>query len=435
MASQAIERDFLQQKCAMKIHFVGIGGIGISGVAQFCKERGDIVSGSDITESEIFPALAKAGIEVSIPQKAENVPDDCDLVVYTEAVDENNPERVFAKEKGLREMSYFRFLGELSSEFQTIAVTGTHGKTTTVAMIAAGMKAASFDPIFFVGSTLSEFNGSNFHLGSNDWMICEACEYRNNFQYLKPEIVVLTNVEWDHPDSYPTEESYFEAFRSFVADAKLVIYHRGDEGAERALENFKGAKLSIPSQSPNSWEHILQIKGQHNYDNATLALALAHKLELNLEQFKKGLGMFTGAGRRQEFLATVNGIHIYDDYGHHPTEIKVTLQGLREKYPEAKIGLIYEPHQFSRTKQFFPEFVEALRFADFCALFPIYEARDSEEDKKFRVENFLTEEPSFVFVQTKEEALRFQKNLLEGDILLFMGAGKISSFARDFLMR
>ena len=179
----------------------------------------------------------------------------------------------------------------------------------------------------------------------------------------------------------------------------------------------------------------MQIKGQHNYDNATLALALAHKLELNLEQFKKGLGTFTGAGRRQELLATVDGVYIYDDYGHHPTEIKATLQGLREKYPEAKIGLIYEPHQFSRTKQFFPEFVEALRFADFCALFPIYEARDSEEDKKFRVENFLTEEPSFVFVQTKEEALRFQKNLHEGDILLFMGAGKISSFARDFLMR
>jgi UDP-N-acetylmuramate--alanine ligase len=419
----------------MKIHFVGIGGIGISGVAQFCKERGDIISGSDITESEIFPALEKAGITVSIPQKAENVPEDCDLVVYTEAVDENNPERVFSKEKGLREMSYFKFLGELSSEFHTIAVTGTHGKTTTCGMIAAGMKGAQFDPTFFVGSTLSEFNGSNFHLGTNDWMVCEACEYRNNFQYLKPQIVVLTNVEWDHPDSYPTEESYFKAFQDFVADAKLVIYHRGDEGAERALEKFKGEKLSIPSQSPNSWEQILKIKGQHNYDNATLALALAHKLELKLEPFKKGLGKFTGAGRRQEHLTTIEGIHIYDDYGHHPTEIRATLSGLREKYPEAKIGLIYEPHQFSRTKTFFPEFVEALRLADYTALFPIYEARDSEEDKKFGVENFITAESSFSFVQTKEEALEFQKNLHEGDILLFMGAGKISAFARSFLVR
>ena len=419
----------------MKIHFVGIGGIGISGVAQFCKERGDEISGSDITESEIFPALAKVGIEVFIPQSAANVPDDCDLVVYTEAVDENNPERVFAKEKGMREMSYFRFLGEISSEFHTIAVTGTHGKTTTVAMIAAGMKVTSFDPTFFVGSTLSEFNGSNFCLGSNDWMVVEACEYRNNFQYLKPQIIVLTNVEWDHPDSYPTEESYFEAFRSFVADAKLVIYHRGDEGAEKVLETFKGEKLSIPSQSPNSWEHILRIKGQHNYDNATLALALAHKLELNLEQFKKGLGNFTGAGRRQELLATVDGVHIYDDYGHHPTEIKATLQGLREKHTNAKIGLIYEPHQFSRTKQFFPEFVEALRLADFCALFPIYEARDNEEDKQFGVGNFLIAEPDFVLVQTKDEAKEFQKNLQAGDILLFMGAGNISAFARDFLVR
>jgi UDP-N-acetylmuramate--alanine ligase len=416
----------------MKIHFVGIGGIGISGIAQFCKERGDEVTGSDIVESEIFPALQESGISISVPQKAENISSDCDLVIYTEAVDENNPERVSAKEKGIREMSYFRFLGELSAEFHTIAVAGTHGKTTTCGLIAAGMKGNQFDPTFFVGSTLAEFNGSNFHLGTNDWMVCEACEYRNNFQYLKSEIVVLTNVEWDHPDSYPTEESYFEAFRSFVEDAKLVIYHRGDEGAERALEKFKGEKFSIPAQSPNSWESLLQLTGQHNYDNATLSLALAHKLELNLEQFKKGLGMFTGAGRRQELLGTKDGIHIYDDYGHHPTEIRATLSGLREKYPDSRIGLIYEPHQFSRTKQFFEEFVEALRLADFTALFPIYEARDSEEDKQFRIENFLTAEPSFSLVTTKADAQEFQKNLREGDVLLFMGAGKISVFGREF---
>ncbi len=417
----------------MKIHFVGIGGIGISGVAQFCKQRGDEVTGSDITESEIFPALRKAGIEILLPQKAENIPTDCDLVVYTEAVDETNFERVEAKKRGIRETSYFKFLGELSQEFKTIAVAGTHGKTTTCALIAAGCKQVQFDPTFFVGSTLREFNNSNFHLGSNDWMICEACEYRNNFQFLKPEIVVLTNVEWDHPDSYPTEESYFKAFEDFICDAKLVIYHEGDEGALRALQNFKGERLAIPAQSPNSWEHLLQITGQYNYDNATLALALAHKLELNLESFKKGLGNFTGAGRRQELLGTVNDIFVCDDYGHHPTEIKATLAGLREKYPEAKIGLIYEPHQFSRTKQFFDEFVEALQLADYTALFPIYEARDSEKDKQFGVENFLTANQSFSLVTTQEEAKAFQKNLHEGDVLLFMGAGKVSVFARTFL--
>ncbi len=417
----------------MNIHFVGIGGIGISGVAQFCHKRGDQVTGSDITESEIFPTLQKAGIRVFIPQQASNIPDNCDLLVYSEAVHDQNPERVSAKKRGIREISYFRFLGELSKEFRTIAVAGTHGKTTTCGLIAAGGIAAKFDPTFFIGSTLTEFGGSNFHLGSNEWMGCEACEYRNNFQFLSPEIVVLTNVEWDHPDSYPTEESYFKAFENFVAKAKIVIYHQGDMGAERVLKNFKGEKLSIPAQSPHSWEHLLQISGQHNHENATLALALAHKLGLNLEQFKKGLGNFCGAGRRQELLGVSDGIYVYDDYGHHPTEIRATLSGLREKYPDAKIGLIYEPHQFSRTKVFFPEFVEALRGADFTAIFPIYEARDSEEDKKFGVENFLRADKSFVLVQTKTEAQQFKKNLRKGDVLLFMGAGKISVFGREFL--
>lgn len=419
----------------MKLHFVGIGGIGISGVAQFCKLRGDEVTGSDVCKSEIFPTLEKAGIVVQIPQVAENVPDDCDLVIYTEAVNEQNPERVGAKEKGIREISYFRFLGELSQEFRTIAVTGTHGKTTTCGMIAAGSQTAGFNPTFFIGSTLTEFDGSNFHLGDNDWMVCEACEYRSNFQYLRPEIVVLTNVEWDHPDSFPTEESYFEAFQSFVSDAKLVIYHRGDEGAERALEKFKGEKLSIPRQSENSWESLLQLTGQHNYDNATLALALAHKLNLNLEQFKKGLGNFTGAGRRQEHLGTLNGVHIYDDYGHHPTEIRATIAGLREQYPNARIGLIYEPHQFSRTKVFFDEFLTALQIPDFTALFPIYEARDSNEDKKFSLDEFHQQHSAFQKVETQEDADKFFTQLETGDILLFMGAGVISGFAREFLSR
>jgi len=419
----------------MKLHFVGIGGIGISGVAQFCKLRGDEVSGSDICESEIFPTLEKAGITVSIPQVAENVPDDCDLVIYTEAVNEENPERMAAKEKGLREISYFRFLGELSQEFRTIAVTGTHGKTTTCGMIASGSLAAGFNPTFFVGSTLKEFNGSNFHLGENEWMVAEACEYRSNFQYLKPDIVVLTNVEWDHPDSFPTEESYFKAFQDFVSEAKLVIYHRGSEGAERALEKFKGEKLSVPAQSENSWETLLKLTGQHNYDNATLALALAHKLNLNLELFKKGLGNFTGAGRRQEHLGDIRGVYVYDDYGHHPTEIRATIAGLREKYPDARIGLIYEPHQFSRTKVFFEEFLQALQIPDITALFPIYEARDSEEDKQFSLDEFHHQNPDFQSVETLEEADQFFAQLKKGDILLFMGAGVISGFAREFLFR
>ncbi|MCF7812603.1 hypothetical protein K9M59_03350 [Candidatus Gracilibacteria bacterium] len=414
----------------MKIHFVGIGGIGISGVAQFCQDRGDEVSGSDISESEIFPILRKRKMLLFLEQQAENIPLDLDLLVYSEAISFQNPERKAAREKGIPEKSYFEFLGDISRSYKTIAVAGSHGKTTITGMLAAGFDSVDFDPTIFIGSTLREFNGSNYHAGTNDWLVLEACEYRQNFRFLYPDIVVLTEVEWDHPDSYPTEESYFQAFEKFCSSAGTVLFHEDDVGAKRVLQNYTGSKHAVSEDS-----HLnLTVFGKHNQRNARLALSVAENLDLDKKSFAIGLQNFSGAGRRQEFIGEWNGIRVYDDYGHHPTEIQAVLSSFREKFPHSRIGLIYEPHQFSRTREFFSGFVKTLRQADQIGIFPIYEARDSEDDKNaVSAEKLAAAIPEAEVVQGFSDANSFLSSLQKGDVCLFMGAGKISEFARTFL--
>jgi UDP-N-acetylmuramate--alanine ligase len=426
---------FSRYTLRVKIHFVGIGGIGTSALAQLCLVRGDEISGSDVCETEIFPALRKLDIKLFTEQKAENVPDDVDILVYSEAVPLENPERMRAAELGRRQYSYFEYLGKVSENYKVIAVAGTHGKTTTTAMIARGCMETEFDPSVIVGTTLKEFEGSNFHLGTDNWLVVEACEYRENFRFLKPEIVILTSVEHDHFDAFPTEESYFSAFENFVKSSKLVIYHEHDLGAEKVLKKYTGARLAVPCQSEHSWEYLLKVSGQYNYDNATLALALASELGLNTENFKRGLSQYTGAGRRQEFLGEHNGVKLYDDYAHHPSEIRALLQGFRKTFPAAKIGIIFEPHQHSRTVALIEEFREALSIADKVGLFPIYPARDSEEEKKAMPDSKLRSfVPNSVAIDSQEDAKKFIAQFSSGDIVIFCGAGNISQFVRKLFV-
>jgi UDP-N-acetylmuramate--alanine ligase len=418
----------------VKIHFVGIGGIGISALAQLCLVRGDTVSGSDVCETEIFPALRKLNIKLFTEQKAENVSDDIDILVYSEAVPLENPERMRSAELERPQYSYFAYLGEIAKNYTVIAVAGTHGKTTTTGLIACALREVSFDPSVIVGTTLWEFGGSNFHLGTDNWLLVEACEYRENFRFLSPEIVILTSVEHDHFDAFPTEESYFSAFKNFIKQAKVVLYHAEDANAERVLSQYKGKRVPVPRQSENSWKYLLQINGQYNYDNATLALALAEVLELDTDAFKSGLGKYTGAGRRQEFIGEKNGVKIYDDYAHHPSEIRALLLGFREKFPMAKLGIIFEPHQHSRTAALLREFVEALSLADEIGLFPIYAARDTDKDKKDMPDSkFRASVLHSVAINYRGDAEAFLQKFTKGDVVIFCGAGNISQFVRGFL--
>ncbi len=418
----------------MKIHFVGIGGIGISALAQLCLARGDEVSGSDVCETEIFPALRKLDIKLFTDQRAGNVAEDIDVLIYSEAVPIENLERMQAAELGRPQYSYFEYLGKVAEKYKVIAVAGTHGKTTTTAMISRALQEVDFDPSVIVGTTLQEFDGSNFYLGTDSWLLVEACEYRENFRFLSSEIAILTSVEHDHFDAFPTEESYFSAFKNFVRKSKMVIYHQDDAGAEKVLEQYKGMKVAVPQQSEHSWEYLLQVNGQYNYDNAALALVLANQLELNTEDFKRGLGKYQGAGRRQEFLGEVNGVKIYDDYAHHPSEIAALLTGFRKKFPKTKIGIIFEPHQHSRTAALLGEFVAALQLADEVGIFPIYPARDTEEDKKVMPNSkFRAVVPNSVAIDSQKDAEEFLQKFTKGDVVIFCGAGNISGFAREII--
>ena len=420
----------------MKLHFVGIGGIGISALAQFCGDRGDEISGSEFdAKNPILSILRAKNFKIFLTHEKKNVPENCDAVIFSEAIDEKNPELILAAEKKIPRFSYFEFLGKISENFCTIAIAGTHGKTTTTALAAAGFLAAEFWPTIFVGAQISEFSGQNFLAGKNNFLLLEACEYRENFKFLSPEICVLTSIDFDHPDSFSDEKKYFAAFSNFVKNTKFVIFHETDENVKKILKNFRGQKIAI---SKKSSEKFTKICGQKNRENAAAAFEISKILKKNFQQkicekkFISGIENWRGAARRQEFLTKKNGVKFFSDYGHHPAEIRATIQFFREKFPQKKIGLIFEPHQFSRTKKFFREFLASFSAADATGIFPIYAARDSKKDREFRVEKFCEKNAKIQKIENFADVKNFLKKNSPA-ILIFMGAGKIDFFAREFL--
>lgn len=426
----------------MKLFFTGIGGIGMSGLAQLCLDQGFTVQGSEQSQSPVCQVLEQKGVQITYRQSAANITTETEILIYTEAIPKDHPERMAARDLGILEKSYFEFLGLLAQKYRLIAVAGTHGKTTTVGLIASGLIEAGQDPTVLVGATLDLFGGANYKKGYSDWLVVEACEYRNNFQYLKPEVVVLTNVEWDHPDFYQTEDQYFETMADFCRQAAVVVSDESDPEVRRLWEDYIGYdnEMSLHDQIEAPTPIDLFIPGQHNQANAQLALKLAKLMEVETDRFIRGLEDFEGASRRQEFIGSLSletqgktgSVMVYDDYGHHPTEVRVTLEAFRDRYPDSKIALIYEAHQFSRTKQFLSEFKNVLAQPDILGVFPIYEARDSADDlASVNRTDLLDSNPQSLAVDIIEDVHKILTDLNDGDILLFMGAGRISAFARE----
>ncbi|PID70731.1 hypothetical protein CSB37_01445 [bacterium DOLZORAL124_38_8] len=415
----------------MKIHFSGIGGIGLSALAQMCFAKGHQIQGSDTSDtSVIWPILKQKGVTLFTRQTSENIDDSLDLLVYSEAVLATNPERVKAESLNIPQKSYFEFLGEISQTYRTIAIAGTHGKTSTTGLIARALQECKFDANIIVGTALEFLGNTNFSAGKEKVLVVEACEYRENFRFLSPEIVVLTSVEWDHVDAFPTEELYFKAFEKFVSGAQLVIAHSDDAGAKKVLQNFKGKIHWID----NTQVIDLSILGEFSKRNARQALAVGTYLGLDKNIFAKGLQKYVGASRRQEFLGFYKGIKIYDDYAHHPSEIKALLKAFKSHFSQNKVGIIFEPHQFSRTKQFFSEFLEVLSLADKSAFYPIYAARDSEQDKQFSLTEHL-KNTGIELLQSEAEIQQFLAQFKTDDVVLFCGAGNISQVAHNFLQK
>jgi UDP-N-acetylmuramate--alanine ligase len=417
---------------ARKVYFIGIGGIGMSALARMFLSEGREVLGSDRASSLVTEELEKLGAKIFYEQKAENITPDIDLVIYTIAIPNDQPELVKARELGIECKTYPEMLGVVSADKYTIAVAGTHGKTTTTAMIADVMIEAGLDPTVIVGSLLKprgETSGSledsprgtNFIAGKSKYLVVEACEYRRSFLNLHPNLAVVTNIDADHLDYYKDLADIQNAFDQFLSQSKNQIV------------DYQKYLTKVPE---------LLVPGEHNRLNAAAALAVADFLKIDEEVAKQSLSKFTGTWRRFELKGkTKNGALVYDDYAHHPTEIKASIQGARDFMKKKKLAgrliVIFQPHLYSRTKLLKDDFASALALSDKVILLPIYAARETldEEISSDILAGLMKGKGASVWVpQNAQEASKIAlEQAKEGDLVITMGAGDISQLAPNLL--
>lgn len=406
------------------VHCIGIGGIGLSALARYCHAQGARVTGSDGSASRITEDIAQEGIVVHIGHTASSVEEGTALVIYSIAVKDTNPELMAARKKGIPCMTYPEALGLLTKEYTTIAVCGTHGKTTTTAMIASMMKACGKNPTVIVGSLLSE-GGTNFIQGDSEYLIVEACEYKRSFLNLNPTHIVVTNIDEDHLDYYKDLADIKSAFQEFVdklpAQGNLVTH------ADVDLLTL-GKKINADVIDTSTLE--LSVLGEHNKSNAQLVLALAETLSLSEDAARKGLLAFRGTWRRLEYKGIWHDIALYDDYGHHPREIQATLQALREKYPHGKYNLIavFQPHLYSRTKLLLDDFSTSFFDADKICIMPIYAAREVD-DETISSLDLVEKTTNAIAMETFEEIKKYVLGRPHyNTVLVTIGAGDVSTF-------
>ncbi len=437
------------------IHFVGIGGSGMSPLAEILHAQGYTVTGSDVSESDNVARMRKLGIPVALPQAAHNV-GDAELVVYTAAVRDNNPELVAARERGIPLMERAQLLGQLSRRFSsTVAVAGTHGKTTTSSMIAQILLQAGRDPSVFIGGRLPLIN-ANGHAGSSDVFVCEACEFKDHYLQMQPAISVILNVDADHLDYFGSLENVIASFRQFAGQTtRTLIVNAEDENTRRAVAGLSHVPLVRYGFSGDcDWQardvgvhdgaygcytlyhhgkKVTDIRlgapGAHNVLNSLGAAAAAAACGATAEEIAAGLASFSGAGRRFEFLGTVNGITVADDYAHHPTEIEATLSAAKA-LPFGRVWAIFQPFTYSRTARHLTEFANALSLADQVIVSDIMGSRETNEWNVSSAQ--ITDRiPGAHYLPTFEEISRFvAQNAREGDLVLTMGGGGVYKCAR-----
>lgn len=415
-----------------KVFMTGVGGIGMSALAQLIALRGEQVSGSDREVSPTTELLESKGITVAIGQKEENVPEDADLLIYTAAVPENNPERLRATELGIPQISYFEALGSVSEEKRTVAIAGTHGKTTTTGMLARILKDAGVEPSAVVGSIVQDF-GSNYLPGTSDVFVVEACEYQRHFLTLAPEVLVITNIEFDHTDYYHDLADVQAAFRALIqkVPAHGAIVTDVDHPHINPLLEGVRAQVIDYSKEP---AYELRAPGVFNQMNARAAAAAARVVAPTIDEgtIITALADFHGTWRRFEHKGTTStGVTVYDDYAHHPTAISETLRALREK-TEGRVFVAFHPHLYSRTRDLMDGFARAFGDADEVLIAPIYPAREVDDGtvssellaQRIRAEGVKARALSFDEI---ESVLRTEP--VAGDVVMTMGAGDIYKVA------
>ena len=424
----------------MKLYCSGIGGIGLSAYASYQKASGHEVSGSDLEESSIISNLRSHDISVSFNQDGNAVPDDTDLFVYTLALPDAHPELMKAKEFGITQKTYFQALGDLIRESgkTCIAVCGTHGKSSTTAMTAKVLVDSGLDPSVILGTKTNDLGGKNWRKGTGDYFLVEACEYRRSFLNILPDIVLMTNVTGDHFDAFDGIADYHDAFREFLSNLKskgTLITHMSDPECSKIAGKSNANIIDADTfRLPN-----LNVPGVHMQKNAQLVLALAGSLMLkNAESF---LEKYHGCWRRTELKGkTTQGALLIDDYGHHPNEIKKTLDGIKEAYPDRRLVCVFQPHTHDRTIKLYNQFLEAFKSADLVIIPNIYEARSDRDRKKVDVDKFVGDVKIGSSVEvinghSLENTVDLLKSgiLKKNDLLVTMGAGDVTKIGDELL--
>lgn len=433
-----------------RVHFIGIGGSGMSGIARIAISQGMKVSGSDASDSSVLAALRALGAEIFLGHSASNIAG-AEVIIYSNAIKPENPERIAASALGVPEMPRAVALALMMSDSISIAVAGTHGKTTTSSMATVALQSAGVDPSFAIGGVLKS-SGSNAHRGSGKYFIAEADESDGSFVAYKPHAAIITNVEWEHVDYFSSEAEVFQAFSDFVQTITgFLVYCADDAGAIKVATaarcktisygKSEGAALRIDqialsaggSSARVLWNGAkvgtleLSVPGEHNLLNAAAVIAMGLELGLPITTLLDGLVKFHGAGRRFELKGSVNGIRVIDDYGHHPTEIMVTLAAARRYVGGGRLLVIFQPHRYSRTQAFTAQFAKALSSADLLWLLEVYAASEQPISgvSSLNIARLLDNakfEPNFIAVTQQVTSVA-----KPGDVILTLGAGDVSS--------
>ena len=446
------------------VHFIGIGGISMSGLAEILLSRKFPLSGSDSHESALTDQLAAQGAVVHYPQMAENITDDIDVVVYTAAIHPDNPEFRAAQEKNLPMLTRAQLLGEIMRNYkEAINVSGTHGKTTTTSMITEILLEAHKDPTVSVGGMLKDIGG-NIRVGGQETFVVEACEYTNSFLSFFPTIEVILNVEADHLDFFKDIDDIRHSFKLFaekLPEDGLLVINKDIKHSEYFTQALKCRVVTFGHEKDADYtanfisydkfahpsytlfykgEELAQVElgvtGEHNIYNSLAAVAVARSLDIPMEVILRGLKRFTGTDRRFQKKGSVNGFTIIDDYAHHPQEIAATIEAAK-KYPHRKLWIVFQPHTYSRTAALLDDFAGALSQADEIVLADIYAAREkntigiSSDDLR---KHMLEQNTNVYYIPKFEDIEDFLlQHVEEGDVLITMGAGDIYKVGDDLL--
>lgn len=432
-----------------KVYFIGIGGIGVSALARYYLSRDWEVFGNDLIDSEITRELSALGAYILTGDRIDIPNENFNLAIYSPAVPENNAQLSKFKSAGVKILSYPEALGELTKQYFTIAISGAHGKSTTTAMIGLILQKAGLNPTVIVGTKVKEFADSNFLAGNSKYLVIEACEYMRSFVSYWPKIAIVTNIEEDHLECYENRDNLISAFAEFVSHLDnhgILIANCGDKNTAELLKKFvdhkfEVKKFSLKQKDSENLRGLLKIPGDHNVANALAALETARILGISDKIAMESLASYSGSWRRfSQRVASIGGrdVIIVDDYGHHPTQIRLTLEGARAKWPDKRIVCFFQPHQALRTYLLFDDFVKVMQNVSINAIFitDIYQVAGREKPEisaKISSQKLVTavNMPFVTYVERGRVLQMINDISVNADIIIMMGAGDIYNISKE----